>query len=178
VVKGLTVPFPAHYLPKILKGGLLMSQEQQIKKILCPVDFSRYSLDTLNEAAGLARVLEAELVILNVVNRRIFDDLERYQGRVEVFEGVVDQAYDNLQEQNVVRLRELLVGVDLSGLDHGSRIAVGTPWAKILEAAQEEAVDMIVMGARGRGSLIRQIRFGSTAEKIFRRAKCRVMFVR
>ena len=34
------------------------------------------------------------------------------------------------------------------------------------------------MGAHGRTSLARQLRFGSQAEKVFRRAKCKVLFVR
>lgn len=155
-----------------------MRLDEQIKKILCPVDFSGYSLSTLNDAACLARAMEAELVILNVVNRRIFDDLERYQGRVEVFEGVVGQAYDQLQEKNVARLKGLLAEAELSGVKHSSLVSVGTPWSKILETAQAEEADLIVMGARGRGSLVRQLRFGSTAEKVFRRAGCRVMFIR
>ena len=155
-----------------------MSNARKIKKILCPLDFSEYSLNTINEAVGLARALEAELLILNVVNRRLFDDLERYQGRIEVFDGVLGKAYDTMQEQNVERLKKLLSEVDLSDLVHSSIVSVGVPWEKILEKAEKESVDLIVMGARGRGSLVRQLRFGSSAEKIFRRAKCRVLFVR
>ena len=155
-----------------------MDEKKAIKKILCPVDFSDYSRDTLKEAVGLARLLGAQVLILNVVNRRLFDDLERYQGRVEVFDGVLGKAYDTMQEQNVARLKELLSEVDLSGLTHSSVVSVGIPWEKILEKAEDEDVDLIVMGARGRGSLVRQLRFGSSAEKVFRRAKCRVLFVR
>ena len=155
-----------------------MNQLQPVKKILCPLDFSDYSLNTLNQAADLARLLGAELLVMNVVNRRLFDDLERYQGRIEVFNGVLGQAYENMQEENAVRLKELLSHVDLTGITCTSVITVGVPWEKILEKAGSESIDLIVMGARGRGSLVRQLRFGSSAEKIFRRAGCRVLFVR
>ena len=155
-----------------------MIQLKPVKKILCPVDFSDYSINTIKEAAGLARLMGAELLILNVVNRRLFDDLERYQGRIEVFDGIMAKAYDNMQEQNVKRLKNTLSEVDLKGLTCTSVVSVGIPWEKILEKSESEAVDLIVMSARGRGSLVRQLRFGSSAEKIFRRAKCRVLFVR
>ncbi len=155
-----------------------MNQLKPIKKILCPVDFSEYSLNTLKEAADLARLMGAELLILNVVNRRLFDDLERYQGRIEVFNGVLAKAYETMQEENANRLKELLAHVDLKDLTCTSMVSVGIPWEKILEKAGSESIDLVVMGARGRGSLVRQLRFGSSAEKIFRRAGCRVLFVR
>ncbi len=155
-----------------------MSRSQPIKKILCPIDFSKYSINTINEAVELARLMGAELLILNVVNRRLFDDLERYQGRVEVFDGVVEKAYDTMQEQNIERLKKILSEVDIKGLKYSSIVSVGIPWEKILEKSETESVDLIIMGARGRGSLVRKLRFGSSAEKIFRRAKCRVLFVR
>jgi len=155
-----------------------MKSLEKIRKILCAVDFSAHSAVTLAEAVDLAELLKAELVVINVVNQRLFEDLERYQGRLTVLDGVVDKAYATLQDQNVEKLKEILKEVDASRVDHHSHVTVGVPWEKILELAEKEEVDLIIMGARGRGSLVRQLRFGSTAEKVFRRAQCRVLFTR
>lgn len=155
-----------------------MTNRPRIGKIMCAVDFSEHSVQTLAEAVNLAEMLRAELVVVNVVNERLFEDLERYQGRLTVLEGVVDKAYETLQDRAVDKLKQLLGEVDASKVDHHSHVSVGIPWEKILELAQKEEVDLIVMGAHGRGSLVRQLRFGSTAEKVFRRAKCRVLFTR
>lgn len=155
-----------------------MSPLTNINLILCPIDFSERSIGTLGEAAALAKKLDAKLLIMNVVNQKVFEDLERYQGRIPVLDGVVDKAYGTMQEENAKRMEAIMAEVDLDGVDFSSWVTVGIPWEKILETADEQKVDLIVMGFKGRGAVTRHLRFGSSAEKVFRRAKCRVMFIR
>ncbi|MCB2186139.1 MAG: universal stress protein [Deltaproteobacteria bacterium] len=151
---------------------------EPIRKIVCAVDFSDITLATLEQSVDLARKYGAHLVIMNVVNERLFEGLERVQGRIGGLEGVADQAIAALEEERAEKLRELLGQVDLAGLPHTARIALGVPWEKILEVAGEEQADLIVLGAKGRSALVRALRFGSSAEKVFRRAACRTLFVR
>lgn len=155
-----------------------MSPLPSIRKILCPVDFSDFSMETLDEALVLAEKFGAELFILHVINERLFHDIERMAGRVQIFNGALDQAKASLEEERAEMLRKLVAEVGADQVAHGLRVTIGVPWEKILEDAQAEVVDLIVMGAKGRGSLTRQLRFGSSAEKVFRRAQCRVLFVR
>lgn len=151
---------------------------EPIKKILCPVDFSDYSRCTLQEALTLAEKLGAQVVFLHVVNEVLFKDLERLSGRVELFNGALDEAIEATKEDRAQKLVALLHENQAERVAHTSRVTMGIPWEKILEVVQEEDIDLIVMGAKGRGALVRYLRFGSSAEKIFRRAKCRTMFVR
>jgi len=58
-----------------------------------------------------------------------------------------------------------------------SRVAVGAPAAKILELAEKEKIDLIIMGTHGRKGLERTI-FGSVADKIVIGAPCPVLPVR
>lgn len=155
-----------------------MSSFPEIKKILCPLDLGERCLRVAQEAAYISRATGAELVILNVVNEHLFEDLERYTGRIKIFNGLTDQAYAALEEDHADQLKGLIKASGLAELPHKSIVSLGVPWEKILETADEEEIDLIVMGAKGRGSLVKQIRFGSSAEKIFRRSRCRVMFVR
>jgi nucleotide-binding universal stress UspA family protein len=57
------------------------------------------------------------------------------------------------------------------------RVVQGIPWEEIIHFADEEKMDMIVMGTYGRIGLDRLL-FGNTAERVVRRAPCPVMTVR
>ena len=54
------------------------------------------------------------------------------------------------------------------------RLITGDPATAVVELADEEAVDMIVMGTHGRTGLSRLL-MGSVAEAVVRRAKCPVL---
>jgi nucleotide-binding universal stress UspA family protein len=56
-------------------------------------------------------------------------------------------------------------------------ILSGTPFLEILRTAREKEVDLIVVGTHGRTGLD-HVLFGSTAEKVVRRASCPVVSVR
>jgi nucleotide-binding universal stress UspA family protein len=154
-----------------------------VNKVLCSIDFSEYSTETLSEAFVFCSKYGAELLALNVVNERLYEDLERLSGRLETLSGVADQAIASLEEQRAESMRDLLgqlkeQGLPVGEVKHTSRIAVGVPYERILEIASEWSADLIIMGAKGRSSLSKALRFGSTAEKIFRRAECKVLFIR
>lgn len=158
---------------------------QPINKVLCAIDFSDYTTEVLAQAMVLAQKYQAELLVLNVVNERAYQDLERASGRLAMLEldGVAEKAIAAEEEHRAGMMRQLLAklkeeGLPLAEVRHGSRIAVGLPYERILEICQEFAADLIVIGAKGRTSLTKTLRFGSTAEKVFRRATCKVMFVR
>jgi len=56
-------------------------------------------------------------------------------------------------------------------------ILTGTPFLEILRTAKDKEVDLIVVGTHGRTGLD-HVLFGSTAEKVVRRASCPVVSVR
>jgi nucleotide-binding universal stress UspA family protein len=120
------------------------------------------------------------LIILHVLNEALFDSLKRLQGRVAALDvnGVGEDAIRTLGDEREAMLRDVLIAVDVARVKHTSIISRGYPFEEILKIADENKVDLIVLGAHGRHSLARQLRFGSQAEKVFRRAKCNVMFVR
>ena len=157
-----------------------MSSYKPVRKIMCAIDLSEHSRAVLDESFHLAEKLGAELLIVNVINERRFEELERLAGRFQTMdmENVVDRAINSLESEHAERLKSWLSETDERGVTHSSLITVGVPWEKILEKAEIENIDLIVMGAKGRGSIARQLRFGSTAEKVFRRATRRVLFVR
>ena len=157
-----------------------MNSDPAIRKILCAIDFSKTSPRTLQEAFFLAGRLGAALLIVSVIDEHRYEDLERLAGRLAQpdVEKIVEDAINNMESERVEELKSVLAAMETRDVDHSSLITVGIPWEKILETADKEKVDLIVMGVKGHSRLAEQLRFGQTAEKVFRRAKCRVLFIR
>ncbi len=149
------------------------------KKILCALDFSEHTEAVINEALEQAEKFKAELVVLHVLNEHIFEEITRIHGRVQAMGGeLYEKAVQGLGDEKEEQLRQVLVKVNAARVPHTSIISRGYPFEEILRMADEMNADLIVMGAKGRMSLARQLRFGGQAEKVFRRAKCSVLFVR
>lgn len=142
------------------------------RHILAPVDGSPQS------EAALEYVLEnhpdAKITILNVVNPT---SAVTY-GDDEYFDVESYQAEAKRQQE---RAEQLLEECGDMASEHGvkfeTRVETGKPAAKIIETAESEEVDHIVMGSRGRSGVGRVL-FGSVAETVTRRASVPVTIVR
>ena len=55
---------------------------------------------------------------------------------------------------------------------------MGEPKEEIVRVAQEEAVNLIVMGYHGKGLIERILEIGSTTKGVIREAKCPVLVVK
>jgi nucleotide-binding universal stress UspA family protein len=132
----------------------------------------------VDTAVFIAEKLEASVLFLNVVNERLFSDLKRASGRVRSLDGVFDQSILTLEQERAQQMKDILKQSNADKIIHESKIAVGLPYDVIIKTAEKEKIDLIIMGAKGHDSLSRRLRFGSSAEKVFRRSSCRVMFVR
>ena len=76
-------------------------------------------------------------------------------------------------------LRERLAEVTPTdaSVPHRHLLLYGDPISQIVHAAEEQRVDMIVMGTHGRTGLTRLL-MGSVAEAVVRRAACPVLIVK
>lgn len=139
------------------------------RQILVPTDFSDEATAAKVYAAMLAESFGATLHVLHVIE----DPLAMGWG--------VDAAYlPQLLERTERTVREQLDKVvtadDRKKL--GARIAVetGTPVTKIVEYADKNGIDLIVMGTHGRGVLERMW-VGSVTQGVLQRASCPVVSV-
>lgn len=130
-----------------------------IEQILYATDFSDDSLAGLPYALSFAERYASRLVL------------------VHALEGLSESPYLD-GRMATVHLRELIP----SRLSAGAPeviVEIGSPANVIIEAAEKVAADLIVIGARGAGSLPRLAsHFGSVAHKIVCRAPCPVLTAR
>ncbi len=152
----LTVPPPS-----------LMKARLPYTRILCPVDFSESSLSALQFAASIAKESDARLTILHVLESAGDTEL--------LVEDLGPREFRDVIEARARTSLESLVTDDLRTWCHPeTQLAYGKPYRQILDAADKEASDLIVMGVRGRYALDLAM-FGSTTNHVVRRATCSVL---
>ncbi|WP_027185957.1 universal stress protein [Desulfovibrio inopinatus] len=140
-----------------------------LKKILCAVDFSDHSPHVAEYAKTLAKCDDAEILCLYVA-----PSLSEYLGfhvppsSIEDFVGEIVSGADKTMNEF---LEEHFAGNNVKG-----KVITGYAAEEILNAAEEENCDMIVMGTHGRKG-IDLILFGSVAEKVVKGASCPVLTV-
>lgn len=134
----------------------------KVTKILFPTDFSHCGDAALRLATSLARDAGATLLIVHVEEPPIA------YGGGEMYYGVPDPVSDDLQRM----LHEVVPSDPAVPYEH--KLITGDPSTAIAKLAEDEKVDLIVMGTHGRTGLTRLL-MGSVAEAVVRRAPCPVL---
>ncbi len=143
-----------------------------IKKILCPTDFSDTSKKALDYAIQFAKVFSAELEILHV---------QLDEAQVVAFylpEATLKNVEKELEDSTKQQLEDFCNTLrhDLEKISYNKKIVKGVPHIEIIEEAKLANVDMIVIGTHGRSGF-EHVLFGSTTEKVIRKAPCPVLTV-
>jgi nucleotide-binding universal stress UspA family protein len=145
-----------------------------IKKILHPTDFSTGAATAFDHALHLARHHEAELHLLHVIPTLGEDPI-----RDAYDEAAEDDAFaEHLRKQAEAHMHALAEDQpyrDVSLRRVLTRGAAAGP--RILEYADAEDIDLIVMGTHGRRG-VKHLLLGSVAEEVVHRASCPVLCVR
>lgn len=126
-----------------------------LRKILCPVDFSRFSEAGLQNATALGRATGATLLIAFVQSP--------------------SSSGTDTEREHVDRLRAVLPYT--ADVSYQHFLLTGDPVEEIVNLAISEAVDLIVMGTHGRTGLMHLL-MGCVAEGVHRRAPCPVFAYR
>lgn len=140
-------------------------------KILHPTDFSECATDAQATAVDLAGKLGGEIVLLQVlVETPLYGESVLNMPKVQ-------RVYDAQRKWAEETLEARVGDLRRRGLKASWRVQVGVPFEEIVKIADEERVDMIVMGTHGRSGLNRVL-LGSVAERVIRLAPCPVLTVR
>ena len=139
--------------------------------ILVPTDFSESARHALTYAISFAREYSAEVTLLHVVE----DVAVSYAS--DLFPVPMAEVFQEISGYAKAELGKLADEARQKGVAVSELVAQGKPSAEIIRHAAENAVDMIVLGTHGKG-MLDQALFGSTTERVVRRAPCPVLTVR
>ena len=142
----------------------------EIKKILIPIDFSDYSFKALNYAIDFAQLTNAELFIVYVIEPIIYPTDFTLGEVVPTFESTIEV---NFSEQ----LKEIAEEKIGDKVKYHLLTKEGRPFLEIINAAKETDADLIIIATHGHTGM-EHILFGSTAEKVVRKAPCPVLSLR
>jgi nucleotide-binding universal stress UspA family protein len=144
------------------------------KKILLPTDGSQGVSKAINVAVGMATEFDAEVHVLTVIEPPTLVLFDAGLGQVLSGEKFMEEL--RKAAQRIVRDTKEII--EESGHeDVETAVLEGHTAETILEYAQKNKTDLIVMGTHGRRGLNRII-LGSVAEEIVRRSPIPVLTVR
>lgn len=136
-----------------------------ISKILCPIDFSDVSLEGMRFAKGTAKKFNALLVLMHVTHD-LFHGEKSDPYYTESLTSFVDE-YSRL-----TRLKNELTDVKAT-VHH----CLGNPAKEIVNYAQQEKCDLIVLGSHGRSGIQKMV-LGSVAENVAQNAQTNTLIVK
>jgi universal stress protein A len=84
---------------------------------------------------------------------------------------------DDLERQASAELAQVLPQAQEAKIEVTRAVVTGSPFRKIIETAEAEHVDLIVMATHGRTGLS-HLMVGSVAERVVRTAPCPVLAIR
>lgn len=126
--------------------------------VLVATDFSPASKAAMSHAMSIARRYGSKLLITHIVNS---------QSESTIMEGW--RAGQTEVMEHFIRHR-------LDGIEHELLVKSGDVWPVLSELIAERAIDLVVIGTRGRTG-VRKFVLGSVAEKIFRQCSCPVLTI-
>ena len=148
---------------------------EHVNKVLAATAFSGYGEGLVKYAAKLAASMDAELLVVSVINERDIDAVSRVVSMGYDVDG--EHYVEGVRKERKEELRKVLAATDFPKEKTKTFIPTGHPVDEILNVALEEEVDMIVMGTKGRTDLS-HVFVGSVADKVFRKSPVTVVSYR
>ncbi len=139
------------------------------KHILLAVDFSKQVNTVAEKAKAIANKHQAKLSIVHVLDNIPMPDA--YYGTVI---SLTENSGDPLLEAEKAKL--MAIGEQFSVEVSNQWLLWGIPKQEIIYVAEQQQVDLIVVGSHGRHGIA--LLLGSTANSILHTAKCDVLAVR
>ena len=137
--------------------------------VLLAVDYTKHSVYVAEKARVLANKYQAKLSVIHVLDNIPMPDTN--YGTVIALDQI---SADELLEAEKIKFMEL---GDQLAIDVVNRWMVwGIPTQEIINIADQEQVDLIIVGSHGRHGLA--LLLGSTANSVLHHAKCDVMAIR
>lgn len=143
----------------------------EIRRILCPVDFSDFSRRALDHAVVIARWYDSAVTAMYVYSPV---PVAAYGPGALATEPIMLTSAD--RAQLVSDLARFADAESAPGVSIETVVREGNAAAEILDQAATMSADLLVMGTHGRSGFERLL-LGSVSEKVLRKATCPVLTV-
>lgn len=140
--------------------------EDNYGKILVAIDDSEQLYKALKEALAIARRNDSQLYILTVTDMSI-----------AIADARIVQYMRELADEQSKKVTEKIEQHLSSDINYTIRKVEGTPKVSIVQFAKEIGIDLIAMGATGKGAIERTL-VGSTTSYVVSHAPCNVLVVK
>jgi len=153
---------------------LVICSSQPIRKIVIPLDGSELAESALAPGLEAATRLGCSVTLLRAV-----DELNRFE-RAQLELGGQDLAnrlQDGMMTEAEYYLGKLIESKPQAGLDIQRVALLGSAAHRVLEYAEKNGFDLIVMATHGRTGLARWV-YGSVTEKVLHSAHCSMLVIR
>jgi nucleotide-binding universal stress UspA family protein len=142
----------------------------KIKKILMPTDFSETAGNALKQAISVAKIAKAELKLLHVIYPEMNYDTSVPIPRSNAY-------YDSIKKSIETKLKEIALQIKKeSAIEVSYVVKLGIEHRQICETAEEENIDVIIMGTHGVSGVM-EFFAGSNASKVVAHASCPVITI-
>ncbi len=155
-------------------------------KLLVPVDGSLASKNALIKAFEIAKNYDFSVKLISVYNDKKARSYLRNERQWRQADGSIisgldmplnyDEAKHKKHIETVFLLESLIGDFELNHIQVETLAVSGEPYEVILETAEKENFDLLVMGNRG-FSKLKRFFIGSTAQKVISEAKCPVLVI-
>ncbi|ABO50688.1 UspA domain protein [Desulforamulus reducens MI-1] len=143
------------------------------KKILVPLDGSERSIKALSHTVALAEKLAAKVTLMHVV-----PSLPPYVNTAVDHLGQVQQSIiEELMKNGKEMLEQFVSSISDKNIEVDTYTVMGQPADEILEKANQDNYELIVIGSRGLGEIKGYI-MGSVSNRVSRHASCPVLIIR
>lgn len=144
-------------------------------KILLATDGSEFSHKAARHAAALAKIAGATVTLVNVtepMNELAYIGLPGFELGLE--RDKMEEFQRGIAQGIIDRTGELLAA---EGVKFDTRAVIGHPARTVVEIAEQEGFDLIVVGSSGHGQT-GAIFLGSVSDRVAHRAHCPVLIVK
>ncbi len=138
------------------------------RKILIATDGSEYTKKAVDHGIELAINIGAKLHAIYVIDTRAYGSIP--------LSASMEYTYSILRQEGDTAIKYVADRAEAAGLEAEGIIAEGHPAEEIIKYAEENSIDLIVMGTLGKSGLDRFL-LGSVADKVIRNSRIPVIAV-
>ena len=144
------------------------------KRVLVPLDGSEFAEQALQPALTIAEKCGSEVIVLRVV---VPDELVMVSPTLSAaYPKVVDEAAKRDWEEAEAYIESIRARWADAKVPLRTEVISGAPPERILDVAQADGADLIVMSTHGRAGLSRLV-YGSVAEAVLRGGRVPVLLI-